>query len=673
MNGQQSPQKPSGGTAPPIRHRPPDRAALDNLIRRRLRVSDPADAEEVATALVRLFPGEREALAREAAGLPFLALPVSLAAPAPATASTAEVEQATTDVERDLTTLTTNSLLKDIAPELRGWASAIRNAVSDGLGAARQALDPRQRDRAFAARRLLGDYARIVRFVGALTPNLNVYYRRLAQSLDEAAGMMLVVMGEALANIGFSGRFLLQVPASELQERRDAVIYALRNLIGSTQEAYGPNDWPRGLLAYRQFLHRLEQAGQADLQSLFQEATIARLMDDLVDRAAGGTPEGLRALGATAQLAVESFRRLILMGQRVVSPESPPLAAFLGALQLFLDAFDPTHAGSGARLLYLSRPPIVFYGLYGIGGPDEATRRLLALVQVRGVLAERLDCYLGCDCSPSRVRCQILLDKVLYDLDRAIDLYALGTDPEGEGEPEIRAAAYGFVIDELIAWADADAPLEQRLCCFDPPQGCGPADRSGERLRRTLRDAQHELWWHDHHFDLFTPVTAELPEEDVPHPRLLFADADGNHFEIPGFEDVTFEHLGARVRDVSRALAAVQAAHPDADLTLPGGLRAVRRIVQRMHQELCLQRDAELQWESLLHTMAPSCVRFNGVLTPVTELIERAIRAVRATPEAACPEFRINIPPHFETSLDSLADDVDRMGGGRPDEESLEP
>jgi hypothetical protein len=31
-----------------------------------------------------------------------------------------------------------------------------------------------------------------------------------------------------------------------------------------------------------------------------------------------------------------------------------------------------------------------------------------------------------------------------------------------------------------------------------------------------------------------------------------------------------------------------------------------------------------------------------------------------------CPTFKPSIPPHFETSLDSIVDDVDRTGLGRP-------
>ena len=163
------------------------------------------------------------------------------------TSSQTELQQALDDVERDLRELTTNNLLKDITPELEGWAAAVRSAITEGVTAGRFALAPRQRDKASAIRRQIGEYARMARLVGALTPTLSPVYRKFAQSLDEVAAVLLVLMGEALANLGFSGgRFLLQVPYTELQVRREAAVHALRNLVGATQDAYGPNDWPRG-------------------------------------------------------------------------------------------------------------------------------------------------------------------------------------------------------------------------------------------------------------------------------------------------------------------------------------------------------------------------------------------------------------------------------------------
>src|SRR5208337_2748451 len=146
------------------------------------------------------------------------------------------------------------------------------------------------------ARRLLGDYARVARFVGAATPSLNDNFRALARSLDEVSSVLTVLMGDAIANIGFSGgRFLLQAQASDLQDRRDAVLVALRNLIGSTQVSLDQETWRlRGLQAYQQFISRLDGTGSSDLRALFQEANLAKLMDDLIGRVNVMSADGLR-------------------------------------------------------------------------------------------------------------------------------------------------------------------------------------------------------------------------------------------------------------------------------------------------------------------------------------------------------------------------------------------
>ena len=73
------------------------------------------------------------------------------------------------------------------------------------------------------------------------------------------AGLILVLAGEAIAGSGSGGgRFLLAAPASELQARRDAVLLALRNLAGTTQQAYGNDEWPWGLHGFREILLRIE-------------------------------------------------------------------------------------------------------------------------------------------------------------------------------------------------------------------------------------------------------------------------------------------------------------------------------------------------------------------------------------------------------------------------------
>ena len=181
-------------------------------------------------------------------------------------------------------------------------------------------------------------------------------------------------------------------------------------------------------------------------------------MDDLIARVNVMSADGLRALGSTAVLQVQPMRRLIQLGNRIVDPQSPPLAAFLLALQLFVEAFQ--FSASGYRLIQIARPSILNYGLYGINGPDDTTLRLADLVIARGNLAVQLDCFLPCQCSQDQVRCQIILDKLLYDIDRAIDALSLGFDSTELDSAETRAFAYGLIIETLLLAPVVDATLQ---------------------------------------------------------------------------------------------------------------------------------------------------------------------------------------------------------------------
>lgn len=651
----------SGGT---------QRLALDNLIRRELRVADPSDARQVAQALLDRYKADPRAAAieQEARGLPFL----QASAPAPAvvaqpTSSAAEWQQALDDVDADLRSLIADPLVKDVAAELRGWGQAIRSAMAEGYNAARFALDPRNRDKAFGIRRQLNDYARAARLIGALTAGVSQNYRKLAQSLDEAAAVLLVAMGEALANIGFGGgRFLLQAPFSELQVRRDAVIHALRNLVGATQQAFAPNEWPRGIDAYRTIYQQLEAQGQGDLRALLEEGELSRVMDELIQRAAHGNIEGLRALGSTAQIDLARFRRLVTVARQISRPESPPLASFLEALMLFTEAFD---ASGGIRLLRIARPPMLLYGLYGMQRLQRADERLLLLIQTRGVFAGQLDCFTACACDQEHQLCQIVLDKVLYDLDRAIDLYALGS--ADLGSPECRASAYGFVVDAAL------------LHCLRLRPGPMPPRVQIDRGNTGLCDLQ--AW-------------PGLPTELV--------------------------DIGRSLRDIRGLLRPLpndpQLRHWD---TSPATY-AQRCLPLRRHQELCIQRNAEARLTELVATMAPGCIRdaavfgagqgvleilmrrainlsatnlylarttdngadlqvaleaADGSTTPEVQVLQRFVRQIDPdgtgpVPETLCalvdwdtpcePDD-LTIPPHYETSLDSLANDVDSAGFGR--------
>lgn len=318
----------------------PGRMALDNLLRRELKISDPNDATAVASALLDRYRGDprAQAIQTEAKGLPLQSTQASTTTPTMmAISSDAELDQAVTDVNRDLEELASNVILKDITPELQGWASAIRSLIVEGVNAARFAMDVNKRDQAFAMRRSLGDYARMARLLGVLTPAMNVNYRKLAQSLDEVASVLLVRMGEALANVSFNGgRFLLQAPYGELQARRDAVIQNLQGLLTTYKMDWSQKEWNRGLDSYLRLNEALEKQGQGDLRSLLNENELSRVMDSLIQRAAHGNVEGLRALGATAKIDLQRFRRLLIVGRWINQPSflylsssGMPLIAFV--------------------------------------------------------------------------------------------------------------------------------------------------------------------------------------------------------------------------------------------------------------------------------------------------------------------------------------------------------
>jgi len=443
----------------------------DSLIRRVLRIGDPWNADEVAAGLKRLYTGEESALANEAAGFPVARqAKMVFEQKTRDTATSKDLEQARDDVERDLNALVNNNLLKDIQPELTGWASAIRATISEGVNSARFALDPRQRDNTFASRRSLRDFSRLARYVGALSPHVNPYYRRLGQSLDEVGSVLLVMLGEQLAEIGLSGSgVVLQAPASELQDRRDAIMQTLRALIGSKHIAYGNGEWPWGMAAYRELMQRLDRNGQSDLRALLHEDNMGRLLDDLLDQATLDGSKGLRALSASAQVPLQRLQRLFLAAYRNIEPEAPPIAAFLSAIQLMLDAF--VMGDSASRLIYISRPPVLYYGLYGLSTPQGDTQTLIELIQMRGNLATSLDCSLDCNCDNQAIVSQILGDKALYDIDHSIDLFIQGQQTGGIPEYRQRAAGYARFFQVLVengevSWDDENGVTHTQSWLF---------------------------------------------------------------------------------------------------------------------------------------------------------------------------------------------------------------
>lgn len=467
--------------------------ALDDLVRRRLRVGDPKDPDAVARALLDLYPEERTRFDRETIGLPFVAdmLDVSSGTSVVFVSPTeSDFTQALADLNQDLNILVSEPALRNVAPGLRGWAQNIRTTVAEGMAAARLALDPGQRDKVFGFRRVLGDYARLARYVGVLNMESNYKYRRLARSIDYIASLVFVQMGEAISKQAMSG-FLLQVSLSEIQARRSGAINGLRNLLGSLEVAYDDETWGRGRIGYRNLYNEIELRNQPDLKALLIEAELSRMMNELVDLASRDNLEGLSALGATAGVTIEKMQRLLVIGSYVSrNNPQPPLTAFLEALHLFVEAFIDTRVG--LRLVDIARPPITFYGSrYGIGssGIDtEARAKLVNLAFARGRLADGLDDYLQDDFSNERIKSQIVLDKMLYDVDRAIDLYAQGT--KDWGIPEQRAVAYAVLFS---AFTGDKVPLnhyEEKKKITGIMVDC-VEDR--ERILESLKEIQEHL------------------------------------------------------------------------------------------------------------------------------------------------------------------------------------
>ncbi len=594
---------PTGGG----RSGPPSKAqmALDNLLRRELRVGDPRNPQQIAKALLDRYQAEPRArgIQSEAEGLPFVNTIARFVPAAPDnTATSIDLKQAMSDIEKDLENLNRSNLLKDIDAELGGWSDGIRNAAQEGVNAARFGLDPRNRDRAFGIRRTLGDYARLARLVGCLNPAMNCDFRSLAQSIDEICAVILVMLGESMANNGFAGgRFLLQAPFTEMQTRRDACIHSLQNLLGALSFQNAPNDWPRGIDAYRRLFDALEAQGQGDLRALMTEQELTRVLDDLVRRAAHGSAEGLRALGSTAQIELNRVYRLINFGYRLVDPESPPLTSFLEALRLFADGFGQS---GGSRLLRVARPPIVFYGLYGLEEEHAADRRIVNLTISRGRLASQADCLARCACDD--ISCQVMVDKILYDVDRAIDLYAAGT--ADLGMPEIRASAYSYLIDAFLNLQDEATGLA--FCPNLTPS-----------LVSTLQTIVGQL----------RPLGAAEPD----------------------WETTQASYESNRVNNVA----------------VTGSTFAFTDL---LHQELCLQLQSERRWEGLVDQMSGNCVPMSTLFGDdgaLVVMLENAMEAVVSglnggvVVDTDCGLDGPDIPAHFETSLDTIAQDRLRSGG----------
>jgi len=427
---------------------------IDDFLRRELRVGDPRSAREIVTALRQRYATDAARIDQESAGLPFRYAPLPAAVTPSTSADTPgsrEEQRVRGDLDSDLAALIESRDSREWAPEFRGWRDVLLREFAEGTAAARFASDSAMRDRGFLSVRKLGEYARVSRLVGVLNLVLNEDFRRLATTLDDAANVIRVLMGEALYASGLAdGGQMIQVSIVDLRQRRESVILALRRLGGSNGNGLD-GEWGDDLAAYGDLLNIIDAQSAPELNVYLREELLAPILDGLVGSASRQDPETLRQLAATAPVEIAHIRRLL----DIISIElndanadvAPGLTAFTDSLRLFVDAFNQDRAG--ARLIDLSVPlPMAAQQLNE--GDAEGRHTLLELVIGRGQYAREVDCFLlGRDGTLAELETQVKFDMFLYDLDRAVDLYTLGSAKSGDEEK--RASVYKFIAERLSA------------------------------------------------------------------------------------------------------------------------------------------------------------------------------------------------------------------------------
>ena len=577
-------------------------------MRQALSLSDPTNPTEVAQALARRYRKGAERIETDRSGfLAPVAAPAKLTGTGP---SDSELLQARSDLDRDLAALVAAPQLKDIQPELRGWQRTLPQILERGVGAARNAVNERFRAMAMAARQELGDYARLARLLGASTPEFNGAYRSLAKSIDQAAALILVLAGETIAGRGFGGIAALPVPVADLTQRRDAVITALHDLLNPDPQAHHREDWPRALHALTSMNDWLDRSGQGHLRALLDESYLASVLDKLIETVGQSDAAVLRGLSATSAVTVTQLNRLLSLLGQAINPASPPLARFRQALLLFVQSFRPDR---GRRLILAARPPLMANGFYGLANSDEDTG-FVALMTARARLAALLDCYLGCECEGDSVACQVILDKMLYDIDRGIDRF-IADVPEATQ----RAAAFGLLISlvleqpeigDLVLTPDRRGRYLDVASHLGHIAGCvNPDDRDNDPLEAALRAAAAVL-------------------------LMPYGDADWR------------------------------------DRPVPVGEIPIPPLYHLIHAELCAQRRDEARWFEFAAAMTPGCTDLEALHNRINALIGGALYFAGQGTEMAdividgqrreavlvtCDEPETTIPAHYETSLDGLA------------------
>jgi hypothetical protein len=417
------------------------RATVDQLMRKS-GAQNPSDPNQVAAMLVRLMPERSQRDQLETIGMPFLS---RLPAAEPARPADSDFDKSLAAATRLLASVEIAGS-DEFAPELRGMTTALHAIFAQVPAVAARAGDPSLRAAGFSLRHQLGKWARFLRWRGAIHPEANAASRRLARALDRVGASLLVAMGRSSS---LSGAATLQVSPSEVQARADAAVAACEEFV-SRREVRDGDGWPRAIGAYTDLAAAISTGPRPDFRIFLDPGRLSQSMQLICDGVKSGAGEDARELAIMAQpllMQISAFQRFAqgaMQANSVVNPPAAVLANYVAALRLFAGAFD---AVAPARLMGASLPLLEFYaGDRQIDG-DAPLAVVAELARLRGLFAAAVDRILACRCEPRFVRAQVIFDKLLYDVDRALDYYLTGTDLNLRGEAEIRAAATGRLLD----------------------------------------------------------------------------------------------------------------------------------------------------------------------------------------------------------------------------------
>ncbi|RYZ37136.1 MAG: hypothetical protein EOO71_29215, partial [Myxococcaceae bacterium] len=471
---------------------------FDEFLRRQLGVSDARDPTSVVNALRKLYPTTAARLDDESKGQPIRVQ----ATPEPSMGvivSTGDspgmrrFRQQREALQDDLKFAVELASNRDFKAPVDGWRDSILAEMDEGEAAANRAVDPVARDRTFYTVRKLGDCARL----------------------------------------------------QDLRQRREALINALEQLTATSIQE-GGDDWGDGQASYGKLLERLRTQGQSDLRSIVRPDAMSRLLDVLLNHAPRAQSEDMRGIASAVPMELLQLRRLRdvagslldtsdLTNSSYLDPTrgqgaSAPLAAFTEALTLFINAFDRPNAG--ARLLNMVLPaPLAFQER------ADKEQELHDKFRERAVVQEQLD-ELQMDPTTTDAFWKEMarLDRMLYHIDRIIDLYLLDYDevtiPGGgnrvlfhsEMLEQLEQDADVFVLD--AAFLKEQCGLEEDTLALANTLTQGAEDRVGD----IEEDRSHK-------FSVPTGSHCNLGEQyQVPPPMRVSLDRLERHFPQYGVD-----------------------------------------------------------------------------------------------------------------------------------------